>query len=61
MSDRFDAFETVLECLKRMEAILLGMKQMREHVGRGLGKQMLDSLIEEADSQITEIKRKVIQ
>lgn len=61
MSDRFDAFETVLECLKRMEAILLGMKQMREYVGRGLGKQMLDSLIEEADSQITEIKRKVIQ
>jgi hypothetical protein len=61
MSDRFDAFETVLECLKRMEAISMGMKQMREYVGKGLGREMLDSLIEEADSQITEMKRKVMQ
>ena len=61
MSDRFDAFETVLECLKRMESNLMGLKQMRDYVGKGLGKEMLDSLIEEAESQIAEIKRKVIQ
>jgi len=61
MADRFDAFITLLECLKKMEATLLGMKQMREYVGKGPGREMLDSLIEEADSQITEIKRKLIQ
>ena len=61
MSDRLDAFATVLVCLKRMEATLLGMKQMREYIGKGMGREMLDSLIEEADSQTTEIKRKLIQ
>jgi len=61
MSDRFDAFETVLECVKRMEAILMGMKQMREYVGKGLGKEMLESLVKEADSQIAEIKRRMVQ
>ena len=44
-----------------METILTGMKRIREYVGEGLAKEMLDSLIEEADLQVTEIKRKVIQ
>lgn len=57
----FNALETLYECLKRMEATLLGMKQMRHYVGHGPGKEMLESLIEEAESQIAEIKRKVIQ
>lgn len=39
----------------------MGMKQMRKYVGKGLGKEMLASLIEEAESQIIDIKRKVIQ
>lgn len=60
-SDPFDALETLLECLKRMEATLLGMKQMRHYVGDGLGKEMLESLIEEAEAQIADIKRRVIQ
>ena len=42
MADRFDAYITLLECLKKMEATLLGMKQMREYVGRGPGREMLD-------------------
>jgi len=61
MSDPFDAFETVLEYLKRMEAILTGMKEMREYVGTGLGKEMLSSLIEEGESQIMDIKHRVIE
>lgn len=58
--DPFNALETLLECLKRMEATLLGMKQMRHYVGNGLGKEMLESLIEEAEAQIADIKRRVI-
>ncbi len=61
MADRLDAFTTLLECLKKMEATLLGMKQIRKYVGKGLGREMLDSLIEDADSQIAEVKRKLIQ
>jgi ABC-type proline/glycine betaine transport system permease subunit len=57
----FNAFETVMECLKRMETVLIGMKQVRAYVGEGLGRQMLESLIEEAEKQIAEVKLKVIQ
>ena len=59
--DPFNALETVFECLKRMEATLIGMKEMRLYVGKGVVRKMLDSLIEEAESQLAEIKRKVIQ
>jgi len=57
----FDAFDTLLDCLKRMEAGLIGMKQMRGYVTSELGREMLESLIEEAETQIAEVKRKVIQ
>jgi len=61
MSDHpFDSLETVLECLKKMESILMGLKQLREYVGKGLAREMLDSLIEEADSQITLVKQKLM-
>ena len=59
--DSFNALETLYECLKRMEATLLGMKQMRHYVGHGVGKEMLESLIEEAEEQLADIKRKIIQ
>ena len=57
----FDTFEVLLDCLKRMESILLGMKQLRGYVTEGAGQEMLDALIEEAEKQIAEVKRKVIQ
>lgn len=56
--DPFDALETVYDCLKRMQTTLLGMKKIREYVGKGLGREMLDSLIEEAETQLAEITRK---
>jgi hypothetical protein len=56
-----DSFETVLYCLKRMEATLMGMKELRVYAGKGVVRKMLDELIEEAETQIAEIKRKVIQ
>ena len=61
MSHRFDSLAAVLECLTQMESNLLGMKQMRDYVGQGVGREMLEALIEEAESQIAEIKRKLIQ
>ncbi len=59
--DPFNALETVFECLKRMEATLEGMKEMRLYVGRGVVRKMLEALIVEAESQIAEIRRKMIQ
>jgi hypothetical protein len=56
-----NSLETILALLKQMEATLLGLKQLRGYVGNGVGQQMLEVLIEEADAKLTEIKRKVIQ
>jgi hypothetical protein len=61
MSGRFDSLAAVLECLAQMESNLLGMKQMRDYVGHGLGRVMLEALIEEAESRIADIKRKLSQ
>ena len=59
--DPFNALETVFDCLKRMEGTLMGMKEMRVYVGKGRVRKILDTLIEEAESQIAEINRKIIQ
>lgn len=48
------------DCLKRMETILTGMKQMRGYVATGSGQEMLESLIEEAELQIADVKGKMV-
>jgi hypothetical protein len=44
-----------------MESTLLGLKQLRQLSPKGLPTEKLDSLIEEAESQIAEVKRKVME
>jgi hypothetical protein len=60
MSYRYDSLEDVLACLKRMESIVLGLKQLQSFVRQGAGEEILDSVIAEAEAQIEEIRRKVI-
>ena len=60
MSYGYDSLEDVLACLKRMESIVLGLKQLRSFVSQGAGVEILDSVIAEAEAQIEEIRRKVI-
>lgn len=60
MPDPFDPLEIVMASLKQMESTLLGMKQLREYMSNGPGKEMLDTLIKEAESEIAEIKRRVV-
>jgi len=56
-----NSLETILALLKQMEATLLGLKQLRAYVSKGVGQQMLEALIEEGDAKLAEIIRKVIQ
>ena len=56
-----NSLEIVMASLKLMESTLLGMKQLLPYVGKGLATEMLDALIQEAESQVAEIKRRVIQ
>lgn len=60
MSYGYDSLDDVLACLKRMESIVLGLKQLQGFVSQGAGEEILDSVIAEAEAQIEEIKRKVI-
>lgn len=60
MSYGYDSLEDVLACLKRMESIVLGLKQLQRFVSQGAGEEILGSIIAQAEAQIEEIRRKVI-
>ena len=46
---------------KRHLSASLGIKQVQRYVGHGLGREMPESLIEQADSQIAETEQRVIR
>ena len=52
--------ETVGALMQQMESMLLGLQQMRGYVGSGVGKEMLEVLIQEAEVRLEELKRKLI-
>lgn len=56
-----DSLETILALIKQLEIMLLGLKQLRGYVGHGVAQQMIEELIEEAETKLGEIKRKLIQ
>jgi hypothetical protein len=61
MPHDLESVETILSLLKQMEDTLLGLQQLRLYVGKGIGQQMLEVLIEEAETQIAEVRRKLMQ
>ena len=56
-----DYLDVILALIKQMEAILLGLRQLRGYVGDGVAEHMLEVLIEEAENGLAEVKRKLIQ
>ena len=61
MPDRSTILDITMASLRQMETMLEGLKQLRKVIPAGTARNMLDSQIKQAESQITEIKRKVIQ
>ncbi|PYX75198.1 MAG: hypothetical protein DMG78_04885 [Acidobacteria bacterium] len=55
------SLEIVLALINQLEAELLGLKQMRAFALEGVELQMLESVIENSETKLAEIKRKVIQ
>jgi hypothetical protein len=45
MTDPTESLEMILASIKMMEAMLLGMKQVRQYVSQECGTEMLDMLI----------------
>jgi hypothetical protein len=56
-----DSLDTILALIKQMEATLIGLRQLRGYVGDGVGEHMLQVLIDEMESGLSEVKRKLIQ
>ena len=56
-----NALETVLALINQLEAALLGLKQMRAFVVEGVEQQTLESVIENSETRLADIKRTVIQ
>ena len=53
-----ETLESVLHLVKQMEATLLGMQQLRGYT-QGVGKAMLELLIDEAEQNLAEVKKKL--
>lgn len=56
-----DSIDTILALVKQLEATVLGLRQLRSFVGKGVAAQMLEVLIEEGEAKIAEVKRKLMQ
>jgi hypothetical protein len=56
-----DSLEILMACLKQMEAMVLGLKQLRNYVGTDIASRMLAILIEETEAKIVEIKQRITQ
>jgi len=56
-----DRIELLLQCLKVMESTVLGLKQVRRLLPKGASTDILDSLIEEAEKHLEEVKQKIIR
>lgn len=59
--DDDSALDAILALLKQLEITLLGLQQLRGYVGKGAGQQILELLIQEAETNLAEIKRKLAQ
>ena len=55
-----DEFETVRAPMQQMEAVLLGLRQLRGYVGGGVGKEMVEVLIQETEVGLEQAKRNQI-
>jgi hypothetical protein len=55
-----DSLDTILALIEQMEATLQGLRKLRRYV-RGVGAGMLEVLIEESESKIVEVKRRLMQ
>lgn len=56
--DQFDSLDAVLILIKRMEATVLGLQQLRSE---GAGQEIVAELIKEAESKLAEVKCRIIQ
>ena len=60
MSKGSDRVDTIFALIKQVESTLLGLRQLRRYVGKGVGLQMLEVLIEEAEAKLAEVRKRLV-
>jgi len=60
MSKGSDRVDTIFALIKQLESTLLGLRQLRRYVGKGVGLQMLEVLIEEAEAKLAEVRKRLV-
>ncbi len=55
MNEKLESADIILVLLKQLESTLLGLQQLRPYIGKGVGAQILELLITEAETKISEI------
>lgn len=61
MAHDSDNLDTILALIKQIESALIGMKQLRGYLGNGPGLQMVEAIIEEMETNLAQVKRKLVQ
>jgi hypothetical protein len=60
MSKDSDRLDTIFVLIKQLETTLLGLRHLRGYVGKGVGLQMLEVLIEEGEAKLAEVRKRLV-
>lgn len=61
MATKADNLDEALALIRQLESALLGLRQIRGYVPKGAGLDTLDQLIDEIETNLAGIKRRVMQ
>jgi len=56
-----DSLEMILALIKQLESTMLGLRQLRGLIAKGIAQHMVDELIEEGETKLSELKQRLIQ
>lgn len=57
----FRSLDETLACIREIESILLQLKGVKEWIGRSADGETICSLMDKAESEVAQAKRKLIQ
>ena len=60
-SEPFGPLDETLACIREIESILLQLRGVKEWIGHLADGQTICSLIDKADAEVKQVKRKLIQ
>lgn len=56
-----DALDTILALIEELEKVLMGLRQLRSHIGKGVGANMVEVLADDVEKCLAKVKHRVVQ